>query len=75
MYYFKVQFYIDVDQSTEATGIMYGRNYEDVMSRLAKFYGENEIVNITLKCIAPVDEPLIFKDDTSLPEELFEDNW
>ena len=75
MYYFKVQFYIDVDQSAEATGIMHGRSYEDVMSRLAKFYGENEIVNITLKCIAPADEPLIFKDETSIPEEFFEDNW
>lgn len=75
MYYFKVRFYIDVDQSTEATGIMYGRNYEDVMSRLAEFYGESEIVNITLKCIASADEPLIFKDETTFPEEIFDDNW
>lgn len=75
MYYFKVQFCIDVDQSTEATGIMYGQSYEAAMSRLARFYGENEIVNITLKCIALANEPLIFKDETSLPEEIFEDNW
>lgn len=75
MYYFKVRFYIDVDQSAEDTGIMYGQNYEDVMSRLAKFYGENEIVNITLKCIALADEPLIFKDETTFPEEIFDDNW
>ena len=75
MYYFKVQFSIGIDQSAKETGVMYGRDYEDVMSRLAKYYGENEIIDITLKCIAPVDEPLIFKDDASLPEEIFSDNW